>query len=159
MQNPIRILGRKLALRRHKSKLPHSIVPLSIITHATVLVDPDKEDVAITCGAVKQYFGYKNIDLTLYCPTEKELDFLGCIKKKCRKPAPEGAVELFICLIDDSESFLAEYESRCSKAAFKVGRFDYEEGLYDLTLLGPDGAAVTQSAVFASAKNYLDIIK
>lgn len=159
MQNPIRILLRKLALRRNRSKLTHSILPLSIITHATVLVDSSKEDSAQTCGAVKQFFDYRQIPVTIYCPGEADLDFLGTIKKKRRIAVPEGAVELFICLIEDEGSFLAEYESRCSRASFKVGRCEFGGGIFDMTLLTPEGTEASQATAFSSAKNYLNIIK
>ena len=159
MQNPIRILCRKIALRRHQSKNPHSILPLSVITKATVLVDAAKEDAAQTCAAVKQFFDYRQIPVTIYCPKEEELDFLGTIRKKSRVQAKEGGVELFICLIDGEDNVLAEYESRCSTAAFKVGRCAFDGSIYDMTLLGPDGASVTQMQVFASAKDYLNIIR
>lgn len=159
MQNPIRTLLRKIALRRNQSKLPHSILPLSIITHATILVDASKEDAAQTCGAVKQFFEYRQIPLDIYCPKEEDLDFIGTIKKKHRKPVPEGSVELFICLIEDQNSFLAEYESRRSKAAFKLGRCEYDDGLFDITLFVPEDVDASQSAVFSSIKNYLNIIK
>ena len=159
MQNPVRILFRKIALMRNRSKNQHSILPLSIITHATVLVDPDKEDAAQTCAAVKQYFDYKQIPVTIYCPGESEIDFLGTIRKKSRKPLPEAAVELFICLIEDENNFLAEYESRCSKASFKVGRCEFDGKVFDMTLLTPEGMEATQSTAFASVKNYLNIIR
>lgn len=159
MQNPIRILCRKIALRRNRSFQPHSILPLGLITHATVLVDALQEDAESTSRAVQQFFDYKNIPVTIYCPAPQELDFLGTIRKKDRKALPQGTVELFICLIGDENSFLAEYESRCSKAAFKVGRCAFDGDVYDFTLFGPGGSSVTQSAVFASAKDYLNIIR
>ena len=159
MQNPIRILFRKIALRRNRSKIPHSILPLDIISHATVLVDPTKDDAVQTCGAVKQYFGYRNIPVSIFCPSPQELDFLGTIRKKSRPVLPEGSVELFICLISEESSFLAEYEAKCSKAAFKIGRCEFDGKVFDMTFFGPEGAEVSQSAVFASVKEYLEIIR
>lgn len=158
MNNPLRTICRLIALRRDQSKTPHCISPLSIITHATVLVDPDKEDSAQTCSAVKQFFEYKNIELTLYCPAAEDLNFIGAIKKSKRKTEPQSGVELFICLIEEA-NFLAEYESRRSKAAFKVGRQEFGSDVYDMTLLGPNGESVPQLTVFASAKDYLNKIR
>lgn len=159
MQNPIRILCRKLALKRHQSKVAHSILPLSIITRATVLVDAAREDATQTCAAVRQFFDYRHIPVTIYCPKAEELDFLGTIRKRSRVHHPEGGVELFICLIDGEDNFLAEYESRRSTASFKVGRCEYDGSVYDMTLSGPDGNIVSQMQVFAAAKDYLNIIK
>ncbi len=161
MINPVTYLLRLIALKRNCSHAPHGLRPLSRISSATVLVDPLSEDAAGTASAVRQYFDYHSIPVHILCPGREDLDLIGTIKKKVRGPRTgEGSGELFISLVDRPESFFAEYEARCSRACFKVGRRQLSGEVFDLVVLSPERVRdVSQTAVFAEIKNYLNIIR
>ncbi len=161
MKNPLTYLLRLIALKRNCSSAPHGLCPLSRINSATVVVDPLSEDASGTASAVKQYFDYHGIPVHILCPGRGDLDLAGTVRKKVRGPrAEEGSGELFISLVDRPQSFFAEYEARCSRACFKVGRRQLKGEVFDLVVLAPEGVSeVSQTAVFAEIKNYLNIIR
>ncbi len=161
MKNPVLYLLRQIALQRNASHTPHSLCPLTRIHSATVLLDSSVEDAATARASVKQYFDYQGIPVRIIAPAKGELDLLGTLRKKVRGPrAQEGSGELFVSLADGPECFFAEYEARCSHACFKVGRRQLSGEIYDMVVLAPENSAgVSQSAVFAEIKNYLNIIR
>ena len=161
MKNPLQTLLRLIALKRNGSGAPHGLCPLSRIRTATVLLDSSAEDVDTARAGVKQYFDYHNIPVRILAPGKGDLDLLGTLKKKVRGPrAQEGSGELFISLVDSPESYFSEYEARCSRACFKVGRRQLPGDIFDLVVLAPENSLqVSQSAVFAEIKNYLNIIR
>ncbi len=161
MKNPVQSLLRLIALKRNCSGAPHGLCPLSRIRTATVLLDSSAEDADTARAGVKQYFDYHNIPVRILAPAKGELDLLGTLKKKVRGPrAQEDSGELFISLVDSPENFCSEYEARCSRASFKVGRRQLPGDVFDMVVLAPENSPeVSQTAVFAEIKNYLNIIR
>ncbi len=161
MKNPLVLLLRHIALRRNESDTPHCLCPLDRIRTATVLVAPMQEDSDAVKSAVKQFFSYNNIPVNIISPGNGELNLAGAIKKKFRgERLPEGSGELLISLADTDSMFWPEYEARCSKACFKIGRRQLKNGVFDLVVLPPEnGSTPSQSAVFSEIKNYLNIIR
>lgn len=161
MKNPFVLLLRLIALRRNESNTPHGLHPLNAIREATVLVAPQQEDSDAVRAAVSQFFSYNNIPVHIFCPTCKDIDLAGTIKKKSRgERAAQGAGELLISLADPEDAFWAEYEARCSRACFKIGRRQLKGDVFDLVILPPESGNIpSQSAVFSEIKNYLNIIR
>ncbi len=161
MKDPVQSLLRLVALKRNASRAPHGLCPLDRIRTATVLLDSSAEDLDAARASVKQYFDYHHIPVHILAPSKGDCDLLGTIRKKTRGPrAEQGSGELFISLVDRPESFFAEYEARCSRACFKVGRHQLPGDVFDLVVLAPEGTPpASQSAVFAEIKNYLNIIR
>ena len=105
MKNPFVLLLRLIALRRNESNTPHGLHPLSAIREATVLVAPQQEDSDAVRAAVSQFFSYNNIPVHIFCPTGKDIDLAGTIKKKSRgERAAQGAGELLISLADPEDA-------------------------------------------------------
>ena len=161
MKNPFVLLLRAIALKRNESRSPHCLHPLREIKAATVLLDTAAEDTAAVKSAVKQYFDYHGITVRIFCPGSRDLDLMGTLKRKVRGPRlDENAGEMFISLVDPLADFCSEYEARCSRACFKVGRRQLPGDVFDLVILSPEGTEPpSQSAVFSEIKNYLNIIR
>lgn len=157
MYNPLLHLVRFLSLKSNKSHTPHHITTLTKIKSVVVLVDSTK-DSSQTIGAIKSFFDYQHIKYKIFSIATKNLNIWGFLKKNIRSPKAEIRDEqLFISLVDTNTNFAAKYEALCSRAEFKMG-INTEESVFDIVVT-PKSEDVSQSAIFASIKEYLSIIK
>lgn len=155
MTNPLLYVLRRMALRRNGSHLPHGLRPLDSVGSVAILFSAEgEENEAIRREAAKQFAGKS---LRLLCPSKQDVDILGTLKKKYRGDA--WSDELFITLIEPSANFLSEYEARCSKAVFKVGRSRIAGDVFDLVLSDPEGESKTQYEALLEIVKYLLIIR
>ena len=160
MAGLLKHIGRKLLLNRLGTPSGTGIVPLSQVHSATVLADSSCSDVQVACDAVRQFFGYHGIPVTVICPRKGDLTFMGRLRKKFRIVGDKAREEdLFISLVADPECFAAEYEMKASRARFKVGALQYSGNAVDLVVSAPEGSSASQSAIFAAIKDYLTKIK
>ncbi len=158
MENPLVKLIRYFSLRKNESRQAHSILPLSAAKNAMVFVRPGQADSAQTIGAVKSFFNYAGINVRILSPSESDLNCAGIIKRKLRNPISEPRNEdIFISLADTNENYAAYYEAKCSPAKFKIGINTMKEDIFDMIVTPP--VNTSQSAVFASIKDYLNRIK
>lgn len=153
MSNFITRLFRKAIVSRNKSKTARHSVPLKSARQVTVLLDAQKSDAAKTADAVRAYFGSKGIELKLFCPTRGDINIFGILKKKVRSQSEQGSDSIFISLIEDPDSWLNEYESNHSPAAYKVGRAQLRGEVYDLVVLS---AGHSQEETFEEVKKLLE---
>ncbi len=156
MINPLKYIVRCLVFRRGKSTVPHGILPLGMVSCATVLVDSSAADADATCKSVKQFFDYLHIRVRILCPSPSDITFAGCLKRSYRGTRfPASETEMFISLIDLEDNFLSDYESTHSTAVFKVGRRQIPGNVFDMVITPPEGVVSSQCAVFAAIKDYL----
>lgn len=155
MVGPIKYLSRVLALRKWRSKNPHSITPLSQIKSAVVLVDASADDAASVSRSVKQFFDYKSIKVNVLCPQKEQLNYAGYIRKKYRLFDGVRQEDLFISLLVAEEDFALKFEALCSPARFKVGCCPLSEDVFDMLVCPAPGVESTQSVRFAAIKEYL----
>lgn len=158
MKNPILLLCRWYVLRRDRSGEPTSLLPLRKVHSVTVLVDTEaaEEDSARISRAARQFFDYQGIPVRILSPARKDLDLIGRIKGQVRGSREE---DLFISLAASPDNFTAEYEARCSKARFKVGRCSLPGRVFDLVVAAPESGETSQAAAFAAIKDYLNKIR
>ena len=161
MKNPLLILIRRMALRRDRSKVPTSLLPLKKVQGATVFVDTTGgEDTTPVLRAVQQFFEYQGIPVLVFCPEKRDINLIGRMKNRLRGSHRHPRKEdLFISLAASPENFAAEYEARCSTARCKVGRFQYPDGVFDLVVTAPEGSEPSQSAAFSAIKDFLTKIR
>ena len=161
MKNPILILIRRVALRRGRSKVPTSLLPLKKVQSATVFVDTTGgENTTPVLRAVQQFFEYQGIPVHVFCPEKRDINLVGRMKNRLRGSHRHPRQEdLFISLAASPENFAAEYEARCSTARCKVGRFQYPDNVFDLVVTAPDGSEPSQSAAFSAIKDFLTKIR
>lgn len=158
MIGPIKYLSRVLALRKWRSKNPHSITPLSEIKSALVLVDATADDATSVSHSVKQFFDSKAIPVVVLPIQKERLNYAGYLRKKYRLFDGERKEDIFISLSISKEDFASRFEAICSPAGFKVGCLQLSEDVYDMVVCPPPGVDSTQSARFAAIKEYLNKI-
>jgi len=162
MKNPVLALLRWYVLRRNRSTVPTTLLPLREVHSATVFVDTtvEGEDPARICRAVRQFFDYQGIPVLTLCPKKDDINLIGCLKKKARGDGETPRQEdLFISLAASPQNFAAEFEARRSTARFKVGRYPIPDGVFDLVVSMPELSEADQAAAFAAIKDYLNKIR
>lgn len=154
MLDPIKDFFRQRKLRKFISTEPTSLLPLSEIKTANIVIDVEepgfdllKEDILAWGKAqdieINIYFfdfrklGKDELLLTSINTTiiKKELNWFGM-------PAPEKVgqlfrdkSDLFISMIANGE-FPIEFVSKCARARFKIGRIPFEGHAYDMIMTG-----------------------
>lgn len=138
MKNPLIQLIRLIALRRGASHVATKLLPLSQIHEAVVFVDSDAPDFGKTEREVRDFFAERKIDCTIFSASKPSLNIAGYLRKKVRLRKPTRSEQLFISLVADPECFAAEYEAKCSRAIFKIGRCLYRPDVFDLRYSSPE---------------------
>ena len=160
MKNPILALARAIAAWRGRSEVPTGLIPLKKVRRATVFVEAlqAEEDPERISRAVSQYFAYMEIPVRILCPGKEDLNWMGYRKSALRAADPDPE-DLFISLARSPENFASEYEARCSRARFKVGRCQLPGDVFDLVVAESGDTRASQTAAFSSIKDYLTKIR
>lgn len=163
---------RRRALRRSLSKIPTSIIPITDIHSATVLLDasePGFEDCAAT---VREYFRSRSVQVKMIylylsrlekgaeSPVDgasallhQDLDWCGRPSESKISAIAGSETDLFVSLC--RKSYPAEFISSCIPAHFKVGCFSLP--VYDVVLDGREEQS--QKEVFRSIEDLFTKIK
>ena len=153
MTNYLLLACRRIALRRHRSQVPTTLVPLRELRSATVFVDATEEgaDTESVCLAVRRFFENQGIPVRILNAQKKDVNLLGYLKHPVRGSHKNPRQEdLFISLAASPDNFAAEFEARCSTARFKVGRCALPGQVYDLVVSVPSGGEASQSGAFSA---------
>ena len=170
---------RKRKLKKFASDVPTSLLKMSDIKTANVVIDVEeagfdllKEDI-LTWGRnngikVNIYFfdfrklGTNELLLTSIQTTviKRELNWFGMPPIEKVAPLIYENSDLFISLICN-DKFPIEFVSSCSRARFKIGRDEYEGHPFNLIMSGSTGADLRSDArqIFASATELLKKIQ
>ena len=154
MLSPIKNFFRKRKLRKFISTEPTSLLPLSKIKTANVVIDVEepgfdvlKEDILAWGKAegidINIYFfdfrrlGKEELLLTSINTTilKKELDWMGTPEFSKVGALMYEPSDLLISLIDNGD-YPIEFLSKCSKARFKIGRYPFEGHAFDMIIVG-----------------------
>ena len=154
--NPLTLLVRRIALHKKASTAPTRIIPLTELAKATVLVDMDA-DADFVSMDVKKFFGEHNIPVQVLNLQKWDINIFGMLKKNKLQEMNDWDADLFISLAGP-ENFTAEYASRCSRARFKIGRFDLPENVFDIVIANREHQLPRQQVAFATIKEYLLMI-
>ena len=179
MLDSIKNFFRQRALRKFISTEPTSILPLSQIKTANVIIDVEepgfdilKEDILAWGRAtgieVSIYFfdfrklGQEELLLTSITTTiiKKELDWLGTPDLGKLSGLLEEPSDLFISLIENG-SFPIEFVSRCAKARFKIGRCPFQGHAYDMVISGSPTEDLRSDVrrIFAGMTEFLEKVR
>ena len=170
---------RKRKIKKFLSDVPTGFIPLDKITSVNVVIDVEepgfdqlKEDI-MAWGRqnglkVNIYFfdfrrlGKDELLLTSIQTTilKKELDWIGMPDLGKIAPLMEEPSDLFISMVDNCD-FPIEFVSKCARARFKIGRYEYEGHPYNLVMSGSTGTDLRSDArqIFASATDFLKKIQ
>lgn len=131
---------RFLLLRRHRSKTPTGIVPLSRIRSVAVYRDP----VEPSCEReIHRFFDPLGITVNIISEHDRNI---------------RTGEDLFIAI--NSETCISErYAAASSTAIFKVGRRQTGKDIYDLVVSNPEDTQKGQAVAFAAIIEILKVIK
>lgn len=179
MFDNIKKFFRTRKLQKYASDLPTSILPISEIHTANVVIDVEesgfdllKEDVLAWGKAngikVNIYFfdfrklGQDELLLTTIDKTfiRKGLDWIGTPNIMKINTLMEEKSDLFLSLICNGD-FPIEFMSKCVRSRFKVGRYAFNGHAYDLVVSGNDTEALRSDSrkIFAEITELLLKIK
>lgn len=170
---------RNRRIRKYVSDIETGLIPLSSIKTANVVIDVEepgfdvlKEDIMAwarnTGIKVNIYFfdfrriGKDELLLTSITNTllKKELDWTGMPDLTKVAGVIEDKSDLFISMVDNG-NFPIDFLARCSKARFKIGRYEYDGHPYDMILAGGETTDLRSEArqIFAAITDFLTKIK
>jgi hypothetical protein len=170
---------RNRRIRKYVSDIETGLIPLSSIKTANVVIDVEepgfdvlKEDIMAwarnTGIKVNIYFfdfrriGKDELLLTSITNTllKKELDWTGMPDLTKVAGVIEEKSDLFISMVDNG-NFPIDFLARCSKARFKIGRYEYDGHPYDMILAGGETTDLRSEArqIFAAITDFLTKIK
>ena len=170
---------RNRRIRKYVSDIETGLIPLSSIKTANVVIDVEepgfdvlKEDIMAwarnTGIKVNIYFfdfrriGKDELLLTSITNTllKKELDWTGMPDLTKVAGVIEEKSDLVISMVDNG-NFPIDFLARCSKARFKIGRYEYDGHPYDMILAGGETTDLRSEArqIFAAITDFLTKIK
>lgn len=155
---PISFIARPFLLHKNRSKVQTSILPLSEIRRAVILIDKAEDEYQKAIDKVAEFFRKKNIDAIILCPGKKDLSLWGKIKRSRRYPDPKDTVEDLLISLYSENKFEAEYEIVCSNSRFKIGRYNLGKDIFNIILTDPEDKSPKQWEVFDTVKDLLEKI-
>ena len=170
---------RKRKLKKFASDVPTSLLKMSDIKTANVVIDVEeagfdllKEDI-LTWGRnngikVNIYFfdfrklGKDELLLTTIDKTllRKGLDWLGTPNVEKLASLMEEKSDLFISMVDNGD-FPIEFMSKCVRARFKVGRCPFPGHAYDMVVTGTSAGDLRSDSrqIFAEFTEFIQKVK
>lgn len=156
MIDPVRYFARRIALKKHSSTVPTRIIPVSQMHNVTVMIDAMDPDLEFTKKDVKKFFEPYGVKVFFLTPMKWDINLMGWLKTKFRCPGGvERTEDVFICLIADPDFFAAVYELKCSRAEFKIARYQVEGNVADISLFNPESSIPRSPQAFAAIKDIL----
>lgn len=175
MLDSIKDFFRKRALKKFISTEPTSLLPLSDIKTANVVIDVEEPGYDILKDDILAWGRATNIDVNIYFFDFRKLGkdelLLTSISTTIIQtelnwydmpsPSKVGMLfreesDLFISMIANS-NFPIEFVSKCAKARFKIGRYPFEGHVYDMTMAGSDVEELRSDSreIFAAITDFL----
>lgn len=158
MTGPLTRLARWSALRKHASKAPTHIIPMTQVHKAVVFLDTVDADWEMAKKQIKAFFDGYGAETVFLAPQKWEISHFGWMKDIKKLGLRDLGEDLFISLAD-KYNFTSEYAARCSKATFKVGHEQLDGGVFDLVVTKREHILPRQPEIFAAISEYLTKIK
>lgn len=175
MLDSIKDFFRKRALKKFISTEPTSLLPLSEIKTANVVIDVEEPGYDILKDDILAWGRSAGIDVNIYFFDFRKLGkdelLLTSISTTIIQtelnwydmpsPSKVGMLfreesDLFISMIANCD-FPIEFVSKCAKARFKIGRYPFEGHVYDMTMAGSDIEELRSDSreIFAAITEFL----
>lgn len=154
MLDSVKDFFRRRKLRKFISTEPTSLLPLSAIKTANVVIDVEEPGFDVLKEDILAWGRAEGIDVNIYFFDFRKLgkDELlltsintTIIKKELNwfdmpTPAKVGELfreksDLFISMVANGD-FPIEFVSKCARARFKIGRYEFEGHAYDMIMAG-----------------------
>ena len=178
MLNPIKNFFRKRKLRKFISTEPTSLLPLSKIKTANVVIDVEEPGFDVLKEDILAWGKAEGIDINIYffdfrklgknelmltsiqtTVSRKELNWIGMPPRDKVAGVVEEPSDLFISLIDNGD-YPIDFVSKCAASRFKIGRRAYPGHCFDMICSGKrtDGLPSGGREVFAGIVDFLEKI-
>ena len=175
----IRDFIRRKRIEKYASDVPTGLLPMSDVRSVNVVIDVEepgfdelKEDILAWGRSIEAkvniyFFDFRRLgkdELLLTSITntilKKELDWIGMPDLGKIAPLMEEQSDLFISMVDNCD-FPIEFVTRCTKARFKIGRYDYEGHPFNMILSGGETTDLRSEArqIFAAITEFLTKIR
>ena len=179
MLDSVKDFFRRRKLRKFISTEPTSLLPLSAIKTANVVIDVEEPGFDVLKEDILAWGRAEGIDVNIYFFDFRKLgkDELlltsintTIIKKELNwfdmpTPAKVGELfreksDLFISMVANGD-FPIEFVSKCAKARFKIGRYEFEGHAYDMIMAGNAVEELRSDSreIFAAITEFLKKIK
>ncbi|MBQ2108660.1 MAG: hypothetical protein II476_01540 [Bacteroidales bacterium] len=177
MFESIKDLLRKGVLRKLGGRQESGIIPVSSVRTAVAFIDvkdPSFDECKLKLQAFYRengikgevfFFDFRKIGkgerlITSITTTilARDLDWLGRPVKEKVDHMLGSNPDMFISLLPEN-CFPLEFMTKCSKAKFKIGRFDMSDDAFDLVVTDPAGKTLSQAESFDEIKKLLALIK
>ena len=178
MLDSVKNIFRKRVLQKFISAEPTSLLPLSAIKTANVVIDVEEPGFDVLKEDILAWGRTEGIDVNIYffdfrklgknellltsiqtTVARKDLNWLGMPTYEKVSGAIEEPCDLFISLIDNAE-FPIDFLSKCAAARFKIGRKAYEGHCFDMICSSKpvDGFRSSGRLVFAGIVEFIEKI-
>lgn len=179
MLDSVKDFFRRRKLRKFISTEPTSLLPLSQIKTANVVIDVEEPGFDLLKEDILAWGRAAGIDINIYFFDFRKLgkDELlltsintTIIKKELNwfdmpTPAKVGELfreksDLFISMVANGD-FPIEFVSKCARARFKIGRYEFEGHAYDMIMAGSAVAELRSDSreIFAAITEFLKKIE
>lgn len=154
MLSPIKNFFRKRKLRKFISTEPTSLLPLSKIKTANVVIDVEEPGFDVLKEDILAWGKAEGIDINIYffdfrrlgkdellltsintTIIKKELNWFGMPAADKVGELFRNVSDLFISMVANGD-FPIEFVSKCARAKFKIGRIPFEGHAYDMIMTG-----------------------
>ena len=154
MLDPVKNIFRKRMLRKFISTEPTSLIPLSAIKTANVVIDVEEPGFDVLKEDILSWGRSEGIDVNIYffdfrklgkdellltsintTIIKRELNWFGMPSADKVGELFREKSDLFISMVANGD-FPIEFISKCAKARFKIGRVGFPGHAYDMVLSG-----------------------
>ena len=170
-------LVRNQGMKKYASTEPTGILPLDKIRSAVAFIDVEDTSFNECKNILMLFFREHNIKgdifffdfreltkrerlITTITTTilKKDLNWYGRPSKEKIDLMLEGNPDLFLSMFPRNE-YAVEFMAKCSKARFKIGRFQLPDNTFDLVIKDPAGRAYSEAEAFREIAAFLRKIR
>ena len=170
-------LLRKQDLKKYASTEPTGILPLGQIRSAVAFIDVEDTSYDLCKVEMTNFFRANNIKVDIFfidfrkltdgerlitsittTVLKKDLNIFGRPSREKIDLMLEGNPDLFLSMFPRNE-YAVEFMAKCSRARFKIGRFQLPDNTFDLVIKDPAGRAYSEAEAFREIAAFLRKIR
>ena len=170
-------LVRNQSMKKYASMEPTGILPLEKIRSAVAFIDVEDTSYDVCKVEIMNFFRSFGIKVDIFfidfrkltdgerlitsittTVLKKDLNWYGRPSKEKIDLMLEGNPDLFLSMFPRNE-FAVEFMAKCSKARFKIGRFQLPANTFDLVIKDPAGRAYSEAEAFREIAAFLRKIR
>lgn len=179
MFDSIKEIFRKRKIEKFISTVPTGMMPLREISTVNIVIDVEEPGFDLLKQDIMAWGRQKGLKVNIYffdfrklgkdellltsiqtTIIKRELDWIGTPEISKVMGIIGEKSDLFISMIENGD-FPIDFLCKCSKAKFKVGRFEYPGHVYDMVVTGSQTADLRSDSrrIFKAITDYITIIQ